>query len=108
MLSHESNASDLFNNEELQNIAVLVTAQAQSSRGDMEKLLALLRALEVMHREIRDGLFQEALPNNRQALHRLLREMESEGGWPYIPRMRLQTILQQLETPTGSPPSPAD
>ena len=76
----------------------MVEAQAQEANGDLERLLALLRSLEVLHREIRDGLFQEALPNNRQALHRLLREMESEGGWPYIPRMRLQAMLKHLET----------
>ncbi|MGB7415867.1 MAG: hypothetical protein WA902_16810 [Thermosynechococcaceae cyanobacterium] len=105
MLSRESHSSDLLANEALQKIAALVNAQAKHSSGNMEELLALLRALEVLHREIRDNLFQDALPNNRQALHRLLREMESEGGWPYIPRMRLQTILQQLET-TPSPSQP--
>ncbi|MGF1601546.1 MAG: hypothetical protein ACFCU8_05895 [Thermosynechococcaceae cyanobacterium] len=106
MLSRESYPSDPLANEEVQKISALVQAQAQNSSGNMEELLALLRVLEILHREIRDNFFQDALPNNRQALHRLLREMESEGGWPYIPRMRLQTILQQLEA-TPSPP-PAD
>jgi hypothetical protein len=102
MLSRESNSSDRPTNEALQKIAALIQTHAQSASGNMEDLLALLRVLEVLHREIRDGLFQEALPNNRQALHRLLREMESEGGWPYIPRMRLQAILNQLEAAPSS------
>jgi hypothetical protein len=99
MTSRDSNPSALSLNEtpELQQIADLVKAQAHQASGNMEQLLALLRSLELLHREIRDGLFQEALPGNRQALHRLLREMESEGGWPYIPRMRLQEFLKYLE-----------
>ncbi len=107
MTSRDSSSSALSSNEtpELQQIADLVNAQAQQAEGNMEELLTLLRSLELLHREIRDGLFQEALPGNRQALHRLLREMESEGGWPYIPRMRIQAFLQKLEAPTEPPQS---
>lgn len=99
MTRRDSSSSALSPNEtpELQHIADLVNAQAQKASGNMEELLALLRSLELLHRDIRDGLFQDSLPGNRQALHRLLREMESEGGWPYIPRMRLQAFLKHLE-----------
>ncbi len=103
MPNNELNASEVFPNEakNLQTIAALVKAEAQQSAGNIEELLGLLRSLEALHREIRDGLFQEALPTSRQALHRLLRELESEGGWPYIPRMRVQAIMKKLDSGAG-------
>jgi len=70
-----------------------VRETANRSPGDPITLLALLRTLEALHREVCDLHFQPALPNNRQALYALLRDIESEGGWPYIPRMKLQAIL---------------
>ena len=80
----------------LQAIATTVRALAQSCQGDSLALLALLRQLEELHREIRDGIFQESLPDNRQALHTLLKDIESEGGWPYIERMKLKSFLANL------------
>ena len=84
---------------ELEGIATAVFSLAQGCQGDSLALLALLRKLEELHREIRDGMFQESLPNNRHALHALLRDIEAEGGWPYIERMKLQSFLAdwQLE-----------
>ena len=70
---------------------------AQEREGDVLALLALLRALEACHKEIRDGLFQESFPTNRQRLYSLLRDIESNGGWPYIPRMKLLQLIQHLE-----------
>lgn len=81
----------------LQVITVTVEQIAQTYQGNPLALLGLLRVLEALHREIRDSLFQEALPTNRQALHNLLRDIESEGGWPYIPRMKLQFLLTALQ-----------
>lgn len=78
---------------ELEGIATAVHSLAQSCQGDSLALLALLRKLEELHREIRDGMFQESLPNSRHALHALLRDIEAEGGWPYIERMKLQSFL---------------
>ncbi len=78
---------------ELEGIATAVLSLAQSCQGDSLALLALLRKLEELHREIRDGMFQESLPNNRHALYALLRDIEAEGGWPYIERMKLQSFL---------------
>ena len=81
---------------ELQAIASGFHALAQSCQGDSLALLALLRWLEALHREIRDGIFQASLPDNRQALYMLLKDIESEGGWPYIERMKLQSFLAKL------------
>lgn len=86
---------------ELQAIAQTVRALAASYQGEAIDLLRLLRVLEALHQEIRDELFQQALPMNRQALYALLRTIETEGGWPYIPRMNLKAFLKDLplETP---------
>ncbi len=81
---------------ELQAIATVVRTLALSKQGDNLAILALLRQLEQLHREIRDGLFQASLPDNRQALYALLKDIESNGGWPYIQRMQLQAVLAQL------------
>ena len=80
----------------LETIATTVYSVVQSCQGDSVALLALLRQLEQLHREIRDGAFQESLPDNRQQLYSLLKDIESEGGWPYIERMRLQAFLVKL------------
>jgi hypothetical protein len=69
---------------------------AAGIRGDGPALLALLRTLEGLHQEIRDDLFQETLPKNRQELYHLLREIESEGGWPHIPRNTLRSLLKHF------------
>jgi hypothetical protein len=81
----------------LQTISTTVQLVAQSYKGDMLALLRLLRMLENLHQEIRDDLFQETLPTSRQALYTLLRDIETEGGWPYIPRMKLKLFLANLE-----------
>ncbi|MGL4620345.1 hypothetical protein [Chroococcidiopsis sp.] len=88
---------------ELQQIAIIVLSLADKWRGDNLALLALLRQLEQLHREIRDGLFQESLPDNRQALYALLKDVETTGGWPYIERLRIQQLLAnwQLEEDKG-------
>lgn len=91
----------------LQAIATDIRALAQSCQEDSLALLALLRCLEELHREFRDGLFQASLPDNRQALYKLLKDIETEGGWPYIERMKLQSFLAnlpaELEAPSVQP-----
>lgn len=82
--------------EELQAIATAVHDVARMAQGDTIALLNLLRHLEQLHRDIRDSAFQESLPDNRQKLYSLLKDIESEGGWPYIERMRLKTFLETL------------
>lgn len=90
---------------ELEPIATLVHTVAQQHRGKSLELLGLLRLLESLHQEIRDSLFQQSLPDNRQALYALLRDIELCGGWPYIHRMKLQAFLSNLpiEPPDAEP-----
>jgi hypothetical protein len=78
----------------IEEISTMVRETAERSQGDVIALLALLRTLEELHRDVCDRHFQAALPNNRQALYKLLRDIESQGGWPYIPRMKLQSFLE--------------
>lgn len=83
--------------EKLEAITDAVKGAAQACQGDVTALLALLRQLEKLHKEIRDGIFQDSLPDNRQRLYSLLKDIESEGGWPYIERMRLQAFLVKMD-----------
>ncbi|MCP6757634.1 MAG: hypothetical protein NHB32_02420 [Fischerella sp. CENA71] len=100
------NQSRIFESEKLscklQNIVSVVHDAVTFCQGDTIALLALLRQLEELHREIRDGAFQNNLPNNRQALYSLLKDIESEGGWPYIERMKLQQFLANLPPEAAS------
>ncbi len=63
-------------------------------------LLRILRTLEQLHQDIRDNLFQASLPDNRQSLYKLLRDIEAKGGWPYIYRIKLQALLENLDATT--------
>jgi len=78
-------------------IAQHVHEIAESHRGDGTALLGLLRLLESLHREICNGVFHETLPKTRHELYSLLKDIEAEGGWPYIGRMRLRHFLTYLE-----------
>lgn len=78
---------------ELEAIADHVRHFANICKNDSLALLSLLRTLEQLHREIREGVFQECLPDNRQALYNLLKDIEESGGWPYIDRLKLQSLL---------------
>jgi hypothetical protein len=70
---------------------------AKEYKEDNQTLLSILRTLESLHREIREQLFEPSLPNNRHGLYSMIRDMEESGGWPYIERMRLQTLLLKLQ-----------
>lgn len=85
---------------EIAAIAARIQTLATEHRSQPHELLQVLRFLESLHREIREGLFQEALPTNRQALYALLRDIEAKGGWPYISRMKLSELLEHLTHPT--------
>ncbi len=80
-------------------IRLAVQAAAQRRANDCEALLALLRQLESLHRDICDTLFQESLPTNRQRLYHLLKDIEMNGGWPYIQRIKLAELIQLLDPP---------
>ncbi|PZU94427.1 MAG: hypothetical protein DCE90_15020 [Pseudanabaena sp.] len=70
---------------------------AQSQSDNPEALLQILRVLEATHKRIRDDLFQPALPNSRHELFNLLRDIETNGGWPHIYRMKVNEICKYLE-----------
>uniref|UniRef100_A0ACD5GQY5 Uncharacterized protein n=1 Tax=Desertifilum tharense IPPAS B-1220 TaxID=1781255 RepID=A0ACD5GQY5_9CYAN len=82
--------------DQLQQATDSIHQLAQQSRGDAWALLHLLRSLEAVHQEIRDSVFQEALPNNRQELYNFLREIEANGGWHLCGADETQTALSQL------------
>jgi hypothetical protein len=91
---------------QLQSLTEAIRTLAENCQGDSLLLLALLRTLESSHRELRDGLFQASFPDNRQALYKLLRNIEANGGWPYIERMKLRSLLgytQQLSVLEDAP-----
>jgi hypothetical protein len=82
--------------EDLEAISSQIHSMADRSQGDIHSLLLLLRTLEKLHREIQEGYFQAALPDSRQALYTLLRDIEENGGWPYIQRWKLQALFANL------------
>ena len=73
-----------------------VRAAVASRQGDAVALLAVLRLLESLHREIETGAFAAALPQTRRELYNLLLDMETQGGWPYIYRRSLESFLTYL------------
>jgi len=75
---------------------------AQEQEGDSTSLLQILRVLEAIHKRIRDDLFQQALPTSRHDLFNLLRDIETNGGWPHIYRMKINEICRYLEQPEES------
>jgi hypothetical protein len=83
--------------QDLSALVNLVRTLVDDARGDAIGLLDILRLLERLHREVTEDGFQEALPSNRQQLYKLLRVMEEEGGWPHIPRFKLQTLFTHLD-----------
>lgn len=91
---------------DLQAIADTIRKLADSCQADPVAILQLLRMLEALHREIREGLFAQSLPNNRQDLYSLLRDIEASGGWPYINRMKLRSLLINLMAEPGNHSDP--
>ncbi|NEP56331.1 MAG: hypothetical protein F6K31_04815 [Symploca sp. SIO2G7] len=87
----------------LQAITTAIEALASSHRGNSQAVLFILRALEHSHREIRENLFQEALPDNRQELYALVKDIEESGGWPYIERIKLRSLLANCWDGSESP-----
>lgn len=83
--------------EETERVKNLVLEIAKENEGDGPALLALLRVLEALHWQVREKFFHPALPETRQELYKLLRNIEENGGWPYIERMKLRSLLTHLE-----------
>jgi hypothetical protein len=82
--------------KQLEDISQKVLSLPPQHQGQIDELLLILRTLEQLHRDIRQQWFEPALPKTRQDLYHLLREIEETGGWPYIERMKLQSILRYL------------
>ncbi|MEM8718192.1 MAG: hypothetical protein AAGE84_02630 [Cyanobacteria bacterium P01_G01_bin.39] len=82
----------------LQDIAKDICALAEKNQHDSLYLLSLLRDLEQIHRRIRVKYFETALPQTRNDLYQFVKDIEEKGGWPYIERMKLRSLLQKLET----------
>lgn len=99
---------------DLRQIMLAVEQAAQARAGACVELLMLLRLLEELHRAILEGAFRESLPNTRQALYRVLQDLEEAGDWPYLPRLHIQALMQQLKDwpesqgslPVSVPPTP--
>lgn len=83
--------------EETERLMASIWELAQGYQEDSRSLLIILRLLEQLHWQIREKLFHPALPNTRHELYQLLRDIEENGGWPHIERMRLRSLLIHLE-----------
>jgi hypothetical protein len=94
--------------ERLQQISVIGQQLAIDHSQQTDDLLAILRTLEELHRHVREDYFQHSLPRNRHGLYALLQDMEANGGWPYIERMRLQALLQDMEDMQSEEVLPTD
>lgn len=86
----------------LQAVSEAIRNLAHSRADDNLALLLLLRTLEGLHQEIRDSVFQASLPDSRQALYSLLKDIEASGGWPYIHRMKLRSLLANFQASSDS------
>lgn len=82
----------------LQKIGHELWVIAEKNQEDSLSLLSVLRTLEEIHRKIRTEMFEPSLPKTRNDLYQLVRDIEEKGGWPYIQRMKLKSLLQHLET----------
>ncbi|NJK59316.1 MAG: hypothetical protein HC918_02325 [Oscillatoriales cyanobacterium SM2_1_8] len=81
---------------ELHRAIAVIQSLAVSQRTNPQELLGILRDLEALHRQICAEMLMPALPNTRHELFALLQNIEANGGWPYIYRVRLQELLQKL------------
>ena len=83
--------------EQLDALVRILDGLVDAARDNPREILALLRMLEQLHRDICENHFQKLLPNNRHDLYDLLTEIEAQGGWPYIERMKLRSLTARLE-----------
>jgi hypothetical protein len=87
---------EIASSRRIEEIAAEIYELAKHSQHDPIALLHLLRTLELVHHGIQDDYFQLALPDSRQALYAFLKNIEENGGWPYIQRWKLQALLANL------------
>ena len=92
----QSNVPD----DALQEIFSKTWSIAENKKHDTLFLLSILRNLELLHRKIRTEMFEPSLPETRNNLYQLVKDIDEKGGWPYIERMKLQDLLRHLELKT--------
>jgi hypothetical protein len=95
-MSSQQNSLSPDLEQKLQEITTVVKSLAETNQEDLLFLLSLLRTLESIHRQIRTEMFEPALPNSRNKLYQLVKDIEEQGGWPYIERMKLEDLLFKL------------
>lgn len=83
--------------QRLQALCAELEQLAAELANEPAALLALLRQIEQLHRNLQDGPFRSSLPSDRNQLFALLQSMERSGGWPYIPRLQLRTFMDLLQ-----------
>jgi hypothetical protein len=93
----ESNQKMTTSDASIQEISAAIWKLAEQAGDNSLLLLSLLRDLELLHRKIRSELLEPSLPQTRQNLYQLVKEIEEYGGWPYIERMKLQDLLKRME-----------
>jgi hypothetical protein len=98
-LEQIKDANSQVDSGELDKLVEQLRSLAEQHRGDPHQLLHILRVLESLHRDINNSLFQPALPNSRHELFDLLRDIETHGGWPYIYRLSIEELCQNLSAP---------
>lgn len=94
--------------DRLQKTTADIYQLAEQNQGDIIFLLFLLRNLESVHRQIRSNIFEPSLPETRNDLYALVKDIEEQGGWPYIERMKLQSLLKNLKSDLQSDYSNSD
>lgn len=81
---------------DLQALVNEVETLARAREDECGQLLQLLHVLEELHRRIYQKEFQAALPDTRKDLFDLLQDIETNDRWPYIHRLQVQALLQNL------------
>jgi hypothetical protein len=88
---------------ELQKSVSEIWNLAEKSQDDIFEVLLILRELELLHRNIRQQMFDPILPDTRHRLYLLLKHIEEVGGWPYIERIRIKDICEKLLSEEQTP-----
>ncbi len=101
-MTQDWDVSKVSSNNILEEAAKNICNLAEEHRGDSLFLLSLLRDLEKIHRQIRVEFFEGALPQTRNDLYQFVKDIEEKGGWPYIERMRLRDLMQNIEQEQGT------
>ena len=105
-MTQDPDINSINSDRPLEQTAKDIYVLAEKHRDDSLFLLSLLRDLEQIHRQVRVQYFQAALPETRNDLYRFVKDIEEQGGWPYIERMRLKDLLQNMNRNNSTTDSP--